>query len=130
MEVVKQKKAETETLEITCHLCKKICLMKPIEKIPDRNPDTAPIIKTPEPESLINNENHGQRKKKRKKDVNAGLTIPAPAQKTFCEFSKSPSMTNTTFSKTNSASKAKLKMLMSKSDSLQRGGLQDFLKKL
>ena len=124
VELVKRKKAETDILKITCHMCKKVCKSKEIEKILERKTEVSVTTETTgfNMEAI---ENHTKKKKKRKKDDNAGLIIPVSKKtkdNSFLGISKSP--------KTVSASKSKLKMLMSKSEAPQRGGLQDFLKRL
>jgi len=136
VELVKRKKAEPDILKITCHTCKKVCKSKEIEKIPERKTE---VSVTTETETMGSNivieatENHTKKKKKRKKDDNAGLIIPV-SKKTkdnfFLGISKTSTITATPSPKTVSASKSKLKMLMSKSEAPQRGGLQDFLKRL
>merc|ERR1712083_809048 len=129
LELVKRNKAETDVLKITCHMCKKVCKSMEIEKIPERKTEVSVVTTKTTGLKSEATENHSKKKKKRKKDDTAGLILPVSKKATnnsFSGMSKAPSVAAS--SKAVSASKAKLKMLMSKSETPTRGGLQDFLK--
>merc|ERR1711909_158570 len=117
VELVKRKKAEPDILKITCHTCKKVCKSKEIEKIPERKTE---VSVTTETENMGLNieatENHTKKKKKRKKDDNAGLIIPVSKKTKIIsswEYQKLQQLPLPLLH-TVSASKSKLKMLMSK----------------
>merc|ERR1719186_2055340 len=121
MELVKVKKSKAEVLNVSCHMCHKVCQTKELEKIPERN-SSEPSLKTFDT-NVGANKDGSKKKKKRNKDENAGLMIPTVKTPAISKIPEKNSLRS-------SFSKDKLRLLMSKGNSPKRGGLQDFLKKL
>ena len=120
-------------IKYICYRCKKVLTTKARE-VPsiavEKKEEKSPPLK------LEVNEHTGEKrsKKKRKKELNAGLTLPPPKKPAVAQ-----SLSNTVLVKNSksssqlaesSKSKNKLKFLMGKADPPKRGGLQDFLKRL
>lgn len=118
MELIKVKKSKCEILQISCHMCHKVCQTKEIEQIPERSAEPDQTCHT---NVASSKDASSKKKKKRRKDDNAGLTIPI-AKTHSAAISKPPdkSLMKTSFSKD------KLKLLMSKNDSPKRGGSRIF----
>ena len=120
-------------IKYICYRCKRFLATKvkeePAIKIEKKEEMSTPV-------KLEVDEQKGEKrsKKKRKKELNAGLILP-PSKKpavnqslpntVLAERSKSSSLLAE-----SSKSKNKLKFLMAKSDPHKKGGLQDFLKRL
>jgi len=118
-----------------CCRCKKVLTTKAVEE-----PAIIEIEKKQEkcPPVMLNvhDEQKGEKrsKKKRKKELNAGLTLPPPKKSALAQ--SLPNTVSVERSKSSSLlaesskSKNKLKFLMAKADPHKKGGLQDFLKRL
>ena len=113
--------------------CKKVVTTKAI-KVPaiaiEKKEEKIP------PQKLEANEHTGEKqsKKKRKKELNAGLTLPPPKKPAVAQSLPNTVLVENSKSSSqlaeSSKSKNRLKFLMGKADPPKRGGLQDFLKRL
>jgi len=117
-----------------CYRCKKVLSTKTKEvpkiEIEMKEEKSPPVKLKVQEEHTVEKRS----KKKRKKELNAGLTLPPPKRPAV-----TPSLPNTVLVDKpksssqlaeSSKSKNKLKFLMGKADPPKRGGLQDFLKRL
>ena len=113
-----------------CFRCKKVLSSKVQEKPPVQTEEKSPPVK------LEVEEQKGEKrsKKKRKKELNAGLILPPSKKPALGQSLPNPISVERSKSSSllaeSSKSKNKLKFLMAKSDPPKKGGLQDFLKRL
>lgn len=122
VELTESKKGQMDILTIACHICKKVCHRKEIEKIPEREfKDHVKSVQSRSTDDM--SDLSVKKKKKKKKEENAGLIMPIKK----VQNSMKP---NSSSMNKSSISKDKLKLLMVKSEAPKRGTLQDFLKKL
>lgn len=104
-------------LQVKCNFCKKICVSKslPLSLVKKVSPS-----KVQSELGIQDTDNSKKKKKRNKKDPNAGLIIPG---KSVPLKAKPDEKTKVTISK------EKLKHLMSLNTSGKKGGLEDFLKR-
>ena len=125
-----QEKQIADKIHVICHRCKKVVVIKDVEKPPLKTETL--IERTVVKQVAAEQELKKKPKKKRKKEINAGLTLP-PTKKLAPIASVSSGgllPKKSIHLPENSKSKNKLKYLMSSAETPARGGLQDFLKKL
>lgn len=125
-----QEKQIADKIHVICHRCKKVVVIKDVEKPPLKTETL--IERTVVKQVAAEQELKKKPKKKRKKEINAGLTLP-PTKKLAPIASVSSGgllPKKSIHLPENSKSKNKLKYLMSNAEAPARGGLQDFLKKL
>lgn len=103
-------------VQVTCHFCKKICVAKCLPLAPK----IAPIENKTQSVAVKEDGEPSKKKKKRnKKDPNAGLIIPGKSVSVQAKPAEKSKV---------SISKEKLNHLMSLNNSGRKGGLKDFLK--
>lgn len=114
---VKGEEVKSE-LQVKCHFCKKICVSK---SLPLLVKEASPVKDKVQSDLIaVDTEPSKKKKKRNKKDPNAGLIIPGKSV-----FVKSKPVEKAKVS----ISKEKLKHLMNLNISGRKGGLQDFLKR-
>ena len=121
------------TIKSICYRCKRVLATK-VKEEPAIKIELKEEMSTPVKLKVDEQKGEKRSKKKRKKELNAGLILP-PSKKpavsqclpntVLVERPKSSSLLAE-----SSKSKNKLKFLMAKSDPHKKGGLQDFLKRL
>ena len=129
MAKAQEKKVATK-IHVICYRCKKVVAIKDIEKPPVKTETL--VERTVVKQVAAEQELKKKPKKKRKKEINAGLTLP-PTKKLapIASVSSGGLVPKKSIQLAeNSKSKNKFKYLMSNAEAPARGGLQDFLKKL
>merc|ERR1712181_49390 len=129
-----QEEVTGSKIKSICYRCKKVLTTKAKEEVPkneiEKKEEESPPVRV---EVKAHTGEKGS-KKKRKKELNAGLTLPPPKRPAVTQsLSNTVSVEKPKSSSQlaeSSKSKNKLKFLMGKADPPKRGALQDFLKRL